>query len=566
MAYQGISPDLYRNNLTNVQLLDDISGSFNGTTTQFNLTVNGSAFHAVSARSLFIVLGGIVQEPDQDYTVSGGVITFTTAPNAGLTFSGRNIYGLNQLTGVNDGLVTPAKLSLGGPSWNTDGDLILSGDTNNVYVNTDTPTVRPTLDLNFERDRRLDSRITYSRSSTATYLGSDGLIKTALVNEPRFEYDRNGNSLGFLIEEGRTNLITYSEDYTQWTTDAATTTANVVSAPDGLTTADSFVPTTSNAVHRIYRVLTVNNATVYTFSYFVKPFGYTKVFLRIGGQSSSPVVVWNTATKTVDSTAGIFTSSFIEEYPNGWYRVGLTMTTNITTYAPNIGAVSDTYTFASATNEVTFAGNGTSGAYVWGAQLELGAFATSYIPTVASTVTRSVDIATINGTNFTSWYNPSESTVYGAGRSITGSSDTDANPAMVSIDDNTLNNRFILRRLDGQSYANPLYSGFTFRYVRTGQINLDVFPPVVQSTGILPQWTDTNLHKMAFAISTTAQVAYGDGINALITNQVSLTPWTAATQMQIGAGASSAYWNGHISRIIYYPKRLTNNQLSNLTS
>jgi hypothetical protein len=70
MAYQGISPYLYRNNLTNVQLLDDISGSFNGTTTQFNLTTNGSLFHAVSARSLLIILGGIVQEPDADYTVN----------------------------------------------------------------------------------------------------------------------------------------------------------------------------------------------------------------------------------------------------------------------------------------------------------------------------------------------------------------------------------------------------------------------------------------------------------------------------------------------------------------
>ena len=130
MAYAGLPPALFTNNLTNVQLIDDISGSFNGSTQTFALTSNSAPFHAVSARSLIVVLGGIVQKPQVDYTVDGANITFTVAPVSGLTFGARNIYGLNYLDNVNDGVITPAKLSTGGPSWNTSGTVTVSGDLN----------------------------------------------------------------------------------------------------------------------------------------------------------------------------------------------------------------------------------------------------------------------------------------------------------------------------------------------------------------------------------------------------------------------------------------------------
>ena len=132
MAYAGLPPAIFTNNLTNVQLIDDISGSFNGSTQTFALTSNSAPFHAVSARSLIVVLGGIVQKPQVDYTVDGANITFIVAPVSGLTFGARNIYGLNYLDNVNDGVITPAKLSTGGPSWNTSGTVTVSGDLNVV--------------------------------------------------------------------------------------------------------------------------------------------------------------------------------------------------------------------------------------------------------------------------------------------------------------------------------------------------------------------------------------------------------------------------------------------------
>ncbi len=132
MAYNGISPASYTSNLTNVQLIDDISGSFNGSTTTFALTSNSTPFYSVSARSLFVVLGGIVQKPLVDYTTNGSSITFTIAPVSGLTFAARNIYGLNFLNKPNDASVVPASLSAGGPTWTSSGNLTVSGDLNVV--------------------------------------------------------------------------------------------------------------------------------------------------------------------------------------------------------------------------------------------------------------------------------------------------------------------------------------------------------------------------------------------------------------------------------------------------
>ena len=104
MAYIGIGPASFTNNLTNVQILDDISSGFGvgGTPTTFNLTANSVPFQAVSDRALMVILGGVIQAPGVDYTINGSQITFTTAPLSGLTFYARNIYGLNALNGVND--------------------------------------------------------------------------------------------------------------------------------------------------------------------------------------------------------------------------------------------------------------------------------------------------------------------------------------------------------------------------------------------------------------------------------------------------------------------------------
>ena len=111
-----------------IKILDDISGSFNGSTQTFALSVSSVAFSPANAQQLRVVLGGVVQEPSTDYTVSGSNITFTTPPAALLDCSIVSLGPAIPVNTIDDGSVTPAKLSTGGPSWNSSGDLTVTGN------------------------------------------------------------------------------------------------------------------------------------------------------------------------------------------------------------------------------------------------------------------------------------------------------------------------------------------------------------------------------------------------------------------------------------------------------
>ena len=97
----------------NIKELDDISGSFNGSTTAFSLTVSSATVEPVSAQQLLISVGGVMQNPSDDFTVSGSTITFTTAPSNGLTFFGVLLGQALSLNTIADGTVTISSLKAG---------------------------------------------------------------------------------------------------------------------------------------------------------------------------------------------------------------------------------------------------------------------------------------------------------------------------------------------------------------------------------------------------------------------------------------------------------------------
>jgi len=106
VAYLGVQPTIgqYRK-------LDDISSGFNGATATFNLTVSGQAVTAGSAQQLMVSLGGVIQNPGVDYTVSTNTITFTTNPASGLDFFGVLLGDAINTGTPSDGTVTTAKLA-----------------------------------------------------------------------------------------------------------------------------------------------------------------------------------------------------------------------------------------------------------------------------------------------------------------------------------------------------------------------------------------------------------------------------------------------------------------------
>ena len=115
-VWQSFSPG----SSSNIRILDDISGSFNGVTTSFSLTSNGTAITPINSQQLVINLGGAVQDPSDDYSVNVSNIVFSTAPNSGLTFSGISLGPAVPISNIIDGSVVPQDLSTGGPWWQSD--------------------------------------------------------------------------------------------------------------------------------------------------------------------------------------------------------------------------------------------------------------------------------------------------------------------------------------------------------------------------------------------------------------------------------------------------------------
>ena len=255
------------------------------------------------------------------------------------------------------------------------------------------PTISPELTLDFAKSEQLDPRITFTRSSTGTYLDSDGLIKTAPSGVARFEYDNSGNALGLLVEESRTNSLTYSAEFDNagWTKERTTVTSNAISAPDGTNTADLLIEDTGTGTHSCKQTESLTSGTSYVLSAHVKANSLDHFFLDIYDTSfTTKAATFDlTAVSSADAT-GSPTSHSIVDIGGGWYRVSMVFT------APSTSSHTIEIRLSKDGNWANRSYTGTSESlYVWGAQLEEGTFGTSYIPTSGSTVTRSADVATM---------------------------------------------------------------------------------------------------------------------------------------------------------------------------
>lgn len=267
------------------------------------------------------------------------------------------------------------------------------------------PAIRPTLDLNFAGSRIVDPRIAFSRSGTTnvvSYFDEKGVMKFAPPNVPRIDFDPvTGECKGLLIEEQRTNLLKYSEqfDNAAWGKTNTTITANAIVSPAGVLTADKLVETVTTGEHTLSFSLGVTSGVSYTFSLFAKAGERSKlrILFSAAGFGTNTQDLFNLSTGTVDDNQSGGAS--IISMGNGWYRVVVTKTAIATTTSTFQIRVCNT---ESATN---YTGDRTSGLYVWGAQLEVGSFPTNYIPTTTAQVTRAADSASMTGANFSSWYN-----------------------------------------------------------------------------------------------------------------------------------------------------------------
>jgi hypothetical protein len=263
--------------------------------------------------------------------------------------------------------------------------------------------VSPTLDYRFAREKReietvsLTDRLTYT-GGNGTFVGSDGFIQRATTNIPRFDHDPlSRRSLGLLSEVERTNLLLRSEEFnvTPWSPGAnSSVQANTTASPDSRVSADTWIPNsgvtiTGNGNFHSLRTsaITVSNATSYSLSLYVKSAGYSVIRFGLSSQvnlvNNYSDITASLSTLAVTQTLGTGT---IADAGNGWYRITATGTTTGTT-AYAVAVVADGGT-----------ADGTSGLFLWGAQLEVGSVPSTYIPTTTTAVTRTADSAVIDGT------------------------------------------------------------------------------------------------------------------------------------------------------------------------
>jgi hypothetical protein len=403
----------------------------------------------------------------------------------------------------------------------------------------------PSLNLQFAGAETLDPRITFTRTTTATFVNSSGVLSTAAIDAPRFDYNPATLApLGLLIEEPRTNLILQSETLgTTWTTTNTSISANATTSPANDLTADKVVENTATGTHSVNQTVAATISTTYTISAYVKSDGTNRqfcIFMPAAIYTTGSNSIFNVTTGTIVSDeAG---TAKITNAGNGWYRCSVTRTSTI--------AVSGTYQFRlinpAAANPLSYLGDGTSGVFVWGAQLEAGAFATSYIPTIASQVTRTADNASMTGTNFSSWFNQPQGTLYSeaaplaapltpGGRPVFHLRDTISNTSQIDI-----------------RYRPSVKTGASV--VNSGVTQAD--------TSSIASYT-TSSGKLAMAYNTN-DVASTFNAEAVQTDTSVTIPTTLITAL-IGSD-SIARFNGTISRIAYYPSRLSNAELQAITT
>lgn len=384
------------------------------------------------------------------------------------------------------------------------------------------------LDLQFAADKTLTARRgptpTFTRASTATFVGSDGLIQSAAINDPRF--DHNPVTLvckGLLIEESRTNLCLRSEEFesTTWAKSSIIVTAPVVTAnqansPSGVLSADRIVfPAVSGAgaYSLVTQFFSQSAGVVYNASIYLRGL--------VGGEKVW--WAWTPNGVTYVRKECVLTTS--------WQRFDFTYTSIAGNNFIQLGVDLRDLSQSTQSSQTIFA---------WGGQLEVGSFPTSYIPTTTASVVRSADVCSITGSNFTGFYNQSEGTMF-ANAFTPASGDR----TVLAADDNTANEMIRLRTEGTNPFFKVTDGGSEVVAIDAGTVTANTAFKLIG----------------AYKVNDFASSING---GSAVTDTTGTIP--TVDRMRIGAGQGGNTMCGCISAIRYFKKRLPDTKLQSLTT
>jgi len=398
------------------------------------------------------------------------------------------------------------------------------------------------------------TRATTPTANRSTRVNADGFIELVNDNVPRLDYPLGGAANGcasLLVEPSATNLALQSEAIgtSPWGTSNATVTANTISSPDNNLTADQ-INYTANTSSRVFQTIASSNSTTYTYSVFIKNNTFLTgelVLLRFENNLAAPndfeirAVIDPTnigaATFSLIGTAGTGTSGTVsgsvQDYGNGWWRVRVTGTSGTAA--------------ASATANIRIQQSSSVIArslYAWGAQLETGSVATSYIPTTTQAITRGADA--VLKTSIASLIGQSEGTMYAEFDVAFNNRNTD----IISLDSSGTQNGFFMTIRN---------SGLVQLIVRQNAANALIF----QRTGAIP----VGINKVAIAYKNGDFAISLNGTAAQVDTTSITMPSVAISRATIGLGQLySLEQPVKIRSAAIYPNRLTNAQLQTLTT
>jgi hypothetical protein len=223
-----------------------------------------------------------------------------------------------------------------------------------------------------------------------TYLATTTVARYGLARD----YDPiTHTALGLKSEPAATNLVLQSQDLSagSYGSTNTTVTADAILAPDGRTTADRIVETAVTGIHSRYQSITIANATVYTWSAYLK--AGERTWAYIDASDGTDHISWFDLANGVMGSSDAGNTATMQSVGNGWYRCSVTRTS-----AGTVGAIA--VGIATGNSVTSFAGSTSNGIYAWQYQLETGSSATSPIPTFAATQTRVADKNYLNPSFF----------------------------------------------------------------------------------------------------------------------------------------------------------------------
>lgn len=389
------------------------------------------------------------------------------------------------------------------------------------------------------------SFFSFTRASSGTYRGADGLLHSAANDVPRIEYDVAGAVKGLALEASRQNVMTYSEDLAgaDWTVLATSVSSNVAVAPDGNLTADKVIEDAGSNPHGVVNNRTLAVNTVHATSVWAKAAERSWIVIRFTGTgwlNADQAAFFNVANGTIGSL-GLGVTAEIEDWGNGLYRC-----TAIYTTAAAAGTGTGTrIALASADGVQVYVGDGASGAIFFGVQQEPGARSTSYIKTVAAPVTRAQDRCT---RNVGSEFSPLQGT-FSIDCTIDQANDG-TNQFLLRFSDATFNNNIALSDGNGGRISVVTASGGVFDGGTPSPVALVDATPMKASGA----WAANDL---ACSFS-----------GAAVQTDASATIPTGLTRLDVGT--DHAGFNNvqriHIRSFDYYPQRLSNAQLQALAT